>query len=167
VPRQNYASNGLVLRIGLLMMVKMILQRRCQMTLNNPWLCRVDPFSTYCSTFEVRTYRLCRRALIFRNFADEANVGLNCLVRSDFVHASTPPWDPAQPFYSYLLSATQTSYVGNSSGGYPSHTVKGMSLCSMMLLFICVKASLFRTKIRQRVTTTNDNGLRTCKAHYT
>src|ERR1019366_10309813 len=53
-----------------------------------PWDCRLDPFSTYRSTFEVRTYRLCRRALMFHHFAAEANVGLNCLVRStDLSHS--------------------------------------------------------------------------------
>ncbi|HXB69950.1 MAG TPA: SpvB/TcaC N-terminal domain-containing protein [Candidatus Acidoferrales bacterium] len=78
------------------------------------WDCRLDPFSTYRSTFEVRTYRLCRRALMFHHFAEEANVGPNCLVRStDLKHSPpTPPVDPSQPFYSYLLSVTQTGYAG-------------------------------------------------------
>ena len=35
------------------------------------WTCRLDPFSSYRSTFEVRTYRLCRRVLMFHHFADE------------------------------------------------------------------------------------------------
>ena len=53
-----------------------------------PWDCRDDPFSTYRATFEVRTYRLCRRVLMFHHFASEPGVGLNCLVRStDLVHA--------------------------------------------------------------------------------
>jgi hypothetical protein len=42
-----------------------------------PWCPRLDPFSTYRPTFEVRTYRLCRRALMFHHFAAEATVGLN------------------------------------------------------------------------------------------
>src|SRR5208282_6686611 len=33
------------------------------------WNCRLDPFSSYRSTFEVRTYRLCRRVLMFHQFA--------------------------------------------------------------------------------------------------
>jgi RHS repeat-associated protein len=89
-----------------------------------PWNCRLDPFSTYRSTFEVRTYRLCRRVLMFHHFAEEANVGLNCLVRStDFFHSTAPPGDPSKPFYSYLLSVTQTGYARNTSGGYVSNSL--------------------------------------------
>jgi RHS repeat-associated protein len=90
-----------------------------------PWDCRLDPFSTYRSTFEVRTYRLCRRALMFHHFAAEANVGLNCLVRStDLSHSPPkPPADPSQPFYSYLLSATQTGYSRNGAGSYLSNSL--------------------------------------------
>jgi RHS repeat-associated protein len=86
-----------------------------------PWNCRLDAFSTYRSTFEVRTYRLCRRVLMFHNFSADPNVGTNCLVRStDFVHGSSLPADPSQPFYSYLLSASQSGYTPNGTGGYIS-----------------------------------------------
>jgi hypothetical protein len=43
---------------------------------------RNDPFSSYRSGFEVRTYRLCQRVLMFHHFPDEAEVGRDCLVRS-------------------------------------------------------------------------------------
>jgi RHS repeat-associated protein len=83
------------------------------------WGCRHDPFSTYRSCFEVRTYRLCRRVLMFHHFPDQPNVGVNCLVRStDLEHASLEPRDRWQPFYSYLLSVTQRGYVRKRSGGY-------------------------------------------------
>jgi RHS repeat-associated protein len=89
-----------------------------------PWNCRLDPFSTYRSTFEVRTYRLCRRVLMFHSFTGDPNVGSNCLVRStDLIHSSTLPADPSQPFYSYLLSVTQTGYLRNPSGGYFSDSL--------------------------------------------
>lgn len=89
-----------------------------------PWGCRLDPFSTYRSTFEVRTYRLCRRVLMFHHFADDASIGINCLVRStDLLHSSGPPADPSQPFYSYLLSVTQSGYVRNPAGGYFSDSL--------------------------------------------
>jgi hypothetical protein len=90
-----------------------------------PWDCRLDPFSTYRATFEVRTYRLCRRALMFQHFPAETNVGLNCLVRStDLTHSQpSPPVDRTQPFYSYLLSATQTGYSPDEAGGYLSNTL--------------------------------------------
>jgi RHS repeat-associated protein len=88
------------------------------------WTCRLDPFSSYRSTFEVRTYRLCRRALMFHNFPDQAAIGTNCLVRStDLTHATAAPADPSQPFYSYLLSATQSGYVRNPAGGYFSDSL--------------------------------------------
>ncbi|MBV9248041.1 MAG: hypothetical protein JO227_02180, partial [Acetobacteraceae bacterium] len=88
------------------------------------WSCRGDPFSTYRATFEIRTYRLCRRALMFHHFANEANVGLNCLVRSmDLTHASAPPPDPTQPYYAYLLSVAQTGYVRDGAGGYLSRSL--------------------------------------------
>lgn len=85
---------------------------------SQPWSCRLDPFSSYRACFEVRTYRLCRRVLMFHHFAEEANVGLNCLVRStDLQHASAPV-SSTQPFYSFLLSVTQTGYVRRDTGGY-------------------------------------------------
>ena len=91
---------------------------------SHPWDCRPDPFSTYRSTFEVRTYRLCRRVLMFHHFPQEQNVGTDCLVRStDLVHSSNPPADPSQPFYSYLLSVTQTGYVRKATGGYLSNAL--------------------------------------------
>ncbi len=89
-----------------------------------PWLCRLDPFSSYRSRFEVRTYRLCRRALMFHSFTEDPNVGVNCLVNStDLTHVTTPPADPSQPFYSYLLSATQTSYRRSGATTYYSDSL--------------------------------------------
>ncbi len=83
------------------------------------WPRRVDPFSTYRASFEVRTYRLCQRVLMFHHFPDEAAVGANCLVRStDFTYAyEVDPQAAANPIFSKLRSATQTSYQRNH-GGY-------------------------------------------------
>ena len=81
------------------------------------WNVRADPFSTYRSRFEVRTYRLCRRALMFHHFPDDPDVRLNCLVRStDFTHAQPPSPDPSQPFYSYVLSIAQSAYRRDGAG---------------------------------------------------
>lgn len=89
------------------------------------WNARLDSFSTYRPTFEVRTYRLCHRVLMFHHFATEPDLGLNCLVRStDFVHAQPGPTvDPTRPFYSYLLSATQTGYKRNGATAYFSKSL--------------------------------------------
>ncbi|KAH7244003.1 insecticidal toxin complex protein [Fusarium solani] len=46
------------------------------------WLMRLDPFSTYRSGFEIRSYRLCQRVLLFHHFPGEQGVGRNCLVKS-------------------------------------------------------------------------------------
>jgi RHS repeat-associated protein len=90
----------------------------------NPWTCRFDSFSTYRPGFEVRTYRLCRRVLMFHTFPSDPTVGTDRLVRStDLVHAPTPLADPTQPFYSYLLSASQSGYVSNGAGDYLSSSL--------------------------------------------
>lgn len=90
----------------------------------NAWSARADAFSTYRPAFEVRTYRLCRRALMFHHFENEPGVGLNCVVRStDLTHSRGAPADPSQPFYSFLLSATQTGYVRQADGGYVSKSL--------------------------------------------
>jgi virulence plasmid B protein len=90
---------------------------------SSPWLCRADPFSTYRATFEVRTYRLCQRALMFHHFGDEQGIGLNYLVRStDFTYAQ-PPSDLTSPFYSFMLSASQTGYIRNADGSYLSSSL--------------------------------------------
>jgi len=85
------------------------------------WISRPDPFSTYRAAFEIRTYRLCRRVLMFHHFAAEIDVGLNCLVRStDFLHSTQTAADPTKPFYSTLLSVQQTAYRHDGSDGYVS-----------------------------------------------
>ena len=52
------------------------------------WPARNDPFSSYRAGFEVRTYRLCQRVLMFHHFPGEPGVGRDCLVRStDFTYS--------------------------------------------------------------------------------
>jgi RHS repeat-associated protein len=81
---------------------------------------RNDPFSTYRAGFEVRTYRLCQRVLMFHHFPDEADVGQDCLVRSlDFTYSyQQNPSNVRNPIYSLLLSVKQTGYKRNPEGGY-------------------------------------------------
>lgn len=47
-----------------------------------PWPVRQDPFSSYRSGFEVRTYRLCKRVLMFHHFRDDLGGVEDYLVRS-------------------------------------------------------------------------------------
>ncbi len=84
-----------------------------------PWALRGDPFSSYRSGFEVRTARLCQRALMFHHFDGEPGVGTDCLVRSTDLGYSldeAPAGAPA-PTYAFLLSVTQPSYK-RDAGGY-------------------------------------------------
>jgi hypothetical protein len=68
------------------------------------WPARQDPFSTYRAGFEVRTYRLCRRVLMFHHFTQELGTG-DCLVRStEFTYAESP-------IASFIRSVTQSGYV--------------------------------------------------------
>jgi len=74
------------------------------------WACRPDPFSTYRQGFEVRTYRLCSRVLMFHHFPGEPEVGRDCLVSStDFGYATSP-------VASFLVSVTQRGYRRDGTG---------------------------------------------------
>jgi hypothetical protein len=83
------------------------------------WDPRVDPFSTYRAGFEVRTYRLCQRVLMFHHFDGEGGVGNDCLVRStDFTYShEQKPDDARNPVYTFLLAITQSGYKRHN-GGY-------------------------------------------------
>jgi len=98
------------------------------------WKARNDPFSSYRAGFEVRTYRLCQRVLMFHHFSpldaadpygpDAEAVGSNCLVRStDFFYSyEKNKDDPRNPMYSFLLTATQKGYK-RKPGGYLSRSL--------------------------------------------
>ncbi|MFH0344934.1 MAG: SpvB/TcaC N-terminal domain-containing protein [Chromatiales bacterium] len=77
-----------------------------------PWPIRQDPFSAFRSTFDVRTYRLCRRVLMFHHFPDELGGVADYLVRStDFEYTEGP-------IASFITSATQSGYVRKPDGTY-------------------------------------------------
>ena len=80
------------------------------------WPCRQDPFSTYRAGFEIRTYRLCRRVLMFHRMAE---IGATpCLVRStDFTHVEVPT-------LTRLAAATQPGYI--RALGATSYTRKAL-----------------------------------------
>jgi RHS repeat-associated protein len=84
----------------------------------DPWLARPDPFSSYRSGFEVRTYRLCRRVLMFHHFDGEPDVGRDCLVRSTSFEYSTdqPVIDLTLPRHSQLASVVSSGHVRRGAG---------------------------------------------------
>jgi Salmonella virulence plasmid 65kDa B protein len=77
------------------------------------WTVRNDPFSSYRSGFEVRTYRLCKRVLMFHHFPKEEGVGEDCLVRStDFTYSyEQNPINVRNPIYSLLLSVKMVQHL--------------------------------------------------------
>lgn len=79
-------------------------------TLQYLWKARPDPFSSHRAGFEIRTYRLCRRVLMFHHF-EELGAG-GYLVRStDFEYDEpTVLKDPEKSGYTVLKSVTQRAY---------------------------------------------------------
>ncbi len=90
---------------------------RASAAAGQPWSPRPDPFSSYRAGFEVRTYRLCQRVLMFHHIPNlpTGEAGYDGLVRStDFTYGyEVEPQAAANPVYSKLLSVTQTGYKRN------------------------------------------------------
>jgi RHS repeat-associated protein len=94
------------------------------------WACRPDPFSSYRSGFEIRTYRLCRRLLMFHTLSELGTAPV--LVRStDLTYqppaaqpppSQPPPADPTVPVLSLLATITQTGWITAAGGGYQPPT---------------------------------------------
>jgi RHS repeat-associated protein len=92
----------------------------------NLWACRLDPFSQYKSGFDIRTYRLCRRVLLFHTFK-ELNDGVNpapTQVRSldvDYRYFANPAATPAELAnmeVDYPVAMRQTGWVKTGASSY-------------------------------------------------
>ncbi len=83
------------------------------------WTRRDDPFSTYRAGFEVRTYRLCQRVLMFHHFPEQLGTQ-DCLVRStDFSYSSgNEPDGLPTPTFAFVRSVTQSGYARLGDGSY-------------------------------------------------
>lgn len=77
---------------------------------NNSWLVRADAFSRYRSGFEIRTYRLCRRVLMFHHFKELGKP--DCLVHSTLFTYREPEsaQDPSTPGYTVLASVSHWAH---------------------------------------------------------
>lgn len=89
------------------------------------WELRPDPFSRYNSGFEIRTYRRCKRVLMFHNFSDETNIGEGCLVRSldlEYLGVTEGGGGVASGdlCFSRISSIRQRGYIKEESGNYRS-----------------------------------------------
>ncbi|MFN8484247.1 MAG: SpvB/TcaC N-terminal domain-containing protein [Anaerolineae bacterium] len=85
------------------------------------WSVRLDPFSSYRAGFEVRTYRLCRRILMFHHFPDELGAE-DYLVRStEFTYAQSP-------VASFIERVTQSGYTRRADGSYLRQSLPPLDL---------------------------------------
>lgn len=76
---------------------------KARMQPTQPWPVRQDPFSSYRSGFEVRTYRLCHRVLMFHHFKDELGI-------DDYLVRSTEFTYDESPIASFITSVAQSGY---------------------------------------------------------
>lgn len=75
------------------------------------WPARSDPFSSYRAGFEIRTHRLCRRALMFHHFPAELGVPDSLVRSTDFTYEESPR-------ASFIISITQLGYLPQADGTY-------------------------------------------------
>jgi RHS repeat-associated protein len=76
-----------------------------------PWPARQDPFSSYRAGFEVRTYRLCRRVLMFHHFAQE-------LGAPDYLVRATEFRYTGGPVASFVTAVIQSGFVLAAGASY-------------------------------------------------
>jgi len=75
------------------------------------WIARQDPFSSYRAGFEVRTYRLCQRVLMFHHFPEE-------LGTDDYLVRATEFNYTESTLASFISEVTQSGYIRNPDGTY-------------------------------------------------
>jgi hypothetical protein len=86
------------------------------------WSCREDPYSDYRAGFEIRTYRLCRRMLMFHRFEELGET--ECLVRSvDLTYAGSSVNNSGQHEVTYLKLIHQSGYIRKDDNTYSKKTL--------------------------------------------
>ncbi len=85
------------------------------------WPVRVDPFSSYRSGFEIRTYRLCQRTLLFHHFPTELKTPRYLVRSTEFQYRE-------QPFGSFLTRVSQSGYVLEAGDCYLKRSMPPLDL---------------------------------------
>ena len=93
-----------------------------------PWPCRPDPFSSYRSGFEIRTYRRCQRILVFHRFPDELARDAVLVRSTDLTYSTDDALDPSLPVISLLASVTGRGYRLDGHGTYQSRALPPVDL---------------------------------------
>lgn len=92
------------------------------------WACRKDAFSDFHAGFEIRTYRLCQRVMMFHYFK-ELNNGVEAaptIVRSlELTYKNESASDYVEA--DHILSALQSSYRADGNGGYYKRSLPAMT----------------------------------------
>ncbi|HTR29863.1 MAG TPA: SpvB/TcaC N-terminal domain-containing protein, partial [Puia sp.] len=97
------------------------------------WACRLDPFSNGKPGFDMRTYRLCRRLLLFHLFAElDGNPVVVKSLDLEYQYCDFKPVaDPntlVQAEVDFITSVTQKGWVGSESGGYQQDSYPSMEI---------------------------------------
>ena len=85
------------------------------------WPVRKDPFSKYRSRFEVRTYRLCHRVLMFHHFPEEHGT-------PDYLVRSTEFAYRQKAAGSFITHVTQSGYVRRPDGRYLKKSLPALEM---------------------------------------
>ena len=108
---------------------------RAAVSVGRPWTVRPDPFSSHRAGFEVRTYRRCRRVLMFHHIPDlpTGEKGYDGLVRStEFDYSDLDYGQPftiedelahqgSTRFASFIHAVTQSGYVRDDTQAVVVH----------------------------------------------
>lgn len=83
------------------------------------WTYRPDAFSSFRSGFDIRTYRLCRRVLMFHQLSESGELS----DRPQLVHSTDLEYTPKSESFvaTYLIGVTQTGYIFNERTGDYQH----------------------------------------------
>ena len=94
---------------------------RAEIFAGRNWQVRSDPFSTYRSAFEIRSYRLCRRVLMFHHFPQE-------LSREPFLVRSTAFLYQEKPLGSFITQVVQSGHRLLEDGRYLTRSLPALEL---------------------------------------